>query len=470
MTQAPPARPRHDPLPTRETLGRTPGAAAKPARLVSLDAYRGLIMILLASSAFGLSRVAANKQFADDPAWKAVAFQTDHVDWAGGTLLNLLRHDEASEKANRLGDWFGGGAWDLIQPSFMFMAGVAIPYSFASRRARGDSMLRVWLHVFLRAFLLIALGIFLRSTGSPRTNFTFEDVITQIGLGYPIVFLVFLLGYKFGNWPLVYLTALVAILAGYWAYFYFWPLPPADFDFGEVGLASGPWPWASGLFAHWDKNTNAAQWFDREFLNYFSRKAPWKYNGGGYLTLNFVPSMATAIFGLVAGDLLRGSWTKGAKLLTLLVLSAACLGVGAYAGDTICPIVKRIWTPSWAVYSAGWTFLLLAVCFAIFDCIGLRWLAFPLVVVGMNSIAVYCMESLIRGWVASMLQIHLNTPVHRFIEWINASRPEESQVTIHEQWYTFAGVYSPIVQAGSVLLVIWLICFWMYRRRIFLRI
>jgi predicted acyltransferase len=477
MTQALPARPRRDPLPSRETLGQ-PAAAqptAKPARLVSLDAYRGLIMIFLASGGFALGAVAHSERFRDGPAWQTVSFQTDHVAWEGGTLANLFRHDEASEKANRLGDWFGGGVWDLIQPSFMFMVGVAIPFSYTARRARGDSTFRVWLHVFIRAFLLIALGIFLRSTGRKMTNFTFEDVLTQIGLGYPIVFGVYLLGRRrFGAWPVIHLVALVTVLVGYWAYFYLWPLPPADFDFGSVGLASGPWPWKEGLFAHWSKNTNAAQWFDVRFLNWFPRETPWKYNGGGYLTLNFVPSMATAIFGIFAGELLRVPGSKWQKFLTLVALGVVCLAAGAFAGETVCPVVKKIWTPSWAVYSAGWTLLILAVLYGIVDCIGFRWWTLPLIVVGMNSIVMYCLEdSPLKEWTRRMLQIHLYTPVHGLIGWMNNNLPEDRQIRQLAEggpWYGFAGIYGPVVQATTVLLVFWLICAWMYRRKIFIRL
>jgi predicted acyltransferase len=275
-------------------------------------------------------------------------------------------------------------------------------------------------------------------------------------------------------WPVVYLVALVTVLVGYWAYFFWYPLPPADFDFGKVGLESGPWPWKEGLFAHWSKNTNAAQWFDVWFLNLFPRTADWKYNGGGYLTLNFVPSMATAIFGIFAGELLRNPGSKWGKFLTLIVLGVVCLAAGAYAGESVCPIVKRIWTPSWAVYSAGWALLILAAFYGIIDCVGFRWWSLPLVVVGMNSIAMYCMiDSPLKGWVSKMLQIHFHTPIHGLVEWINSHLPEDrhiQQLTANGPWYGFADVFGPVVQATTVLLVFWLICLWMYRRKIFIRI
>jgi predicted acyltransferase len=114
-------------------------------------------------------------------------------------------------------------------------------------------------------------------------------------------------------------------------------------------------------------------------------------------------------------------------------------------GMTVCPIVKRIWTPSWAVFSAGWTFALLALFYGVIDVLGHRRWAFPLVVVGMNSIAIYCMSQLLKPWISRSLRVHLGS-----------------------SW--FAGDYGPVIVSTSVLLVLWLFCFWMYRRRIFLRI
>src|SRR5262249_42060975 len=123
------------------------------------------------------------------------------------------------------------------------------------------------------------------------------------------------------------------------------------------------------------------------------------YESSGYPTLNFIPSLATMIFGLMAGEFLRGALPKWKKFLILAGLGVAALAVGKgldLAG--ICPIVKVIWTPSWAIFSTGWTLLLLAAFFGVIDVVGLRRWSFPLVVVGMNSILVYVMESMLSGW------------------------------------------------------------------------
>jgi predicted acyltransferase len=262
-------------------------------------------------------------------------------------------------------------------------------------------------------------------------------VLTQIGLGYALVYVLLGRGLK------VQLLAVIAVLAGYWLLFAAWPLPPAGYDYAAVKAADAK-PFI-GFFAHWNKNANVAYEFDLWFLNLFPRAEPFRYDSGGYQTLNFVPSMATMIFGLMAGELLRGRRSPVAKLGLLLLAAGLCLGLGLLLGYTACPIVKRIWTPSWAVYSAGWTFLMLAAFYWVIDLQGWRAWAFPLVVVGMNSITMYCMAQLSKGRVRQTLKTHFGQDL-------------------------FGGFYGPVVQPLAILFVLWLVCLWLYRQRIFVRI
>ena len=126
---------------------------------------------------------------------------------------------------------------DLIQPSFSFLVGVALPFSMASRLARGQSKAGMTAHAFWRALLLVALGVFLRSRNSDQTNFTFEDTLSQIGLGYPFLFL---LGFFSTR---VQWIALALILVGDWAAFALYPLPAVRFRLrrgrgaGELALS-----------------------------------------------------------------------------------------------------------------------------------------------------------------------------------------------------------------------------------------
>lgn len=398
-----------------------PGSAAPPApesgtRLVSLDAYRGAVMLLMASSGFAFGEVA--KRFPDSPVWAFLGRQTDHATWVGCTV------------------------WDLIQPAFMFMVGVALPWSVANRRARGLGMGSMFRHALWRSVLLLLLSLYLGSTWSQRTDWGFTSVLAQIGLGYPLLFLL-----AFAT-PRRQATAAGLILAASWAWFALHPLPPPDLDPASVGLPAD-WPRLVGFEAHWEKNTNAAAAFDRWFLNLFPRESVHHFNRGGYQTLNFVPSLATMIFGLLAGGVLRGAGPVEAKLRRLAAWGVAGVAAGALLGAAgWCPLVKRIWTPSFALFSGGWvTLLLVAFVWAVDVRGGRRW-AFPLVVAGLNPITLYVLWQLLPGHVANTLKIHLGPGVFGVL-----GEP-----------------FAASVQRAAVLAVFWVILWWMHRRRIFIRL
>src|SRR5206468_9632319 len=126
-----------------------------------------------------------------------------------------------------------------------------------------------------------------------QTYFTFEDTLTQIGLGYTFLFL---LGFQSRR---VQIVSFVLILVGYWLAFALYPLPGADFNYAAAGVQPG---WNSnlhGFAAHWNKNTNLAWAFDKWFLNLFPREHLFTNNSGGYATLSFIPTLGTMILGLL---------------------------------------------------------------------------------------------------------------------------------------------------------------------------
>ena len=126
-----------------------------------------------------------------------------------------------------------------------------------------------------------------------------------------------------------------------------------------------------------------------------------------------------------------------------------CLAAGAlWDLSGLCPMVKRIWTPSFAIFSAGWALLLLALFYGVIDVRRHRRWAFFCIVAGMNSVALYCMSMLLKPWIRERAKLHFGQHI----------------------FDVFGSTYSPMVDAGFILLVLWLIAFWMYRRRIFLRI
>ena len=413
----------------------------RPQRLVGLDAYRGFIMLTMASAGFAFPQVA--KHFPESPVWQTLGHQFQHLPWGGCTF------------------------WDMIQPSFMFMVGVALPFSYASRRAQGQSWLRLFGHALWRSLVLIALAIFLSSTGSKtrQTNFLFTNVLAQIGLGYMVVFLLV------GRSLKVQIGVALAILTAYWLLFAVYPLPSPGFDRKALSIPENV-PALTGFFAHWDMNTNPAAAFDHWFLNLFPRPAndPYGYNDGGYATLNFIPSIATMIFGLLAGELVRSERSGKGKFAALVLAGAVCLLVGTVLDLTVCPIVKRIWTPSWTIYSTGWAVWQLAFFYGVADLVRFRFWAFPLVVVGVNSIAMYMMSQLLKPFVASMLRIHLGTPWRALAETPAVDRLVYERTGTHLDPQIFGGLYGPVFQSCAVLFVFWLACLWMYRQRIFVKI
>jgi predicted acyltransferase len=363
-----------------------------------------------------------NPKFPDSPFWRFLAYHQTHVEWAGCSLH------------------------DLIQPSFSFLVGVALPFSLASRLARGQGLARMTLHAVWRALLLILLGIFLRSVDKDRTNFTFEDTLTQIGLGYVPLFLLGLAAPR-RRW-LVW-VALVAILVVYWAVFAIYPVPEPGHHYEAAGVTADWQHNFQGFAAHWNKNTNLAWAIDVLFLNQFPRATPFEYNGGGYTTLSFIPTLATMILGLIAGCWLREGGPNWRTVSRLVGFGAICLAAGLAADLTgVCPSVKRIWTPAWVLFSGGWCFLILAAFYAIMDVVGLQAWAFPLAVIGRNSIAAYMIAHLFEDFILSSFKTHLGKDVFKY--W----GPE----------------YEPLVSGIAVLLVYWLILFWMDRKRIYLKI
>ncbi len=393
-----------------------PVAPQIAARNVAVDAYRGLVMLLMMAEVLRLAEVA--KAYPGNWIWSALAFNQTHV------------------------EWFGCSLHDTIQPGFSFLVGVALPYSIASRLRKGATFPRLFAHALWRSLLLILLGIFLRSINHTQTYFTFEDTLTQIGLGYPFLFL---LGFRSARWQW---TALGAILFGYWLAWALYPAPGAAFDWSAVGVAANWHHNFTGFAAHWNKNSNLGNAFDQWFLNLFPRTRPFVFNEGGYLTLSFIPTLGTMILGLAAGRWYR-TYAPAIPLKRFAIAGIIGIGAGLVLHFTgICPIVKRIWTPSWTLFSGGICFFFLAAFSWIIDVKRYRKWAFPLVVVGMNSIAAYMIAHLCEDFVVSSFRIHLSD----------------------KPFQVFGSAAEPVVLGAAVLLTYWLMLFWMYRRKVFLKI
>ncbi|HEY2469517.1 MAG TPA: DUF5009 domain-containing protein [Terracidiphilus sp.] len=388
-----------------------------PQRNLAVDAYRGLVMVLMMGEVMRFAETA--RAFPNSGIWKWLAYNQSHVEWSGMSLH------------------------DTIQPGFTFLVGVALPYSIRSRQAKGESFRRSLIHTIWRSFVLVALGVFLRSTAGPITYFTFEDTLSQIGLGYTFGFLL-----TYAR-PRVQWIALGGILFGYWLAWALYPAPGAGFNYTTVGV---PLDWKGQLYtgfaSHWNKNSNLGNSFDVWFLNLFPRTKRFQYNDGGYLTLSFIPTLGTMLLGVIAGRWYLESKPK-IPLQRFMLAAIALMAAGSLFHFTgICPIVKRIWTPSWTLWSGGVCFLFLAAFSWIIDVKGNRKIAFPLVVVGMNSIAAYLMAHLWEEFIQNSLRIHFG---ERFLNLMGPS-------------------LKPFFLGVLTMLAYWSILYWMYRKKIFIKI
>lgn len=388
-------------------------STTKSTRLVSLDAYRGLVLLLLCleepNSKWwqAVQDAHPNSEF-----WSNVTHQMHHIQWIGCV------------------------AWDLIQPSFMFMVGVSMVWSYAKRQRNGDSWPKMLGHVLWRSAALVLLGVFLRSVGKEQTYWTFEDVLTQIGLGYTFLFLLWNRSEK------VQWIAFASLLIGYWMLFALTPVYPTAGNPREI-------PLATGFLANWNVNANPAHFFDVWFLNLFPRATPFEFHPSGYNTLNFIPSLGIMILGLIAGGWLKSDRSASQKIWLLLVGGGIGITSG-YGLDVlgVCPLIKKTWTPGFTLFSGGCCLLILAILYGVIDLVGLRKWSFPLVVLGMNSIALYVLLHFLPHWIIETFNIHFGA----------------------EFTSLFGKAFQQLFENVLSMLCLWGFCFWLYHRKIFIRI
>jgi predicted acyltransferase len=321
------------------------------------------------------------------PKWKWLADQFEHAAWEGCTF------------------------WDLIQPAFTFMVGASMPFSLARRMAEGASSAALFRHVAWRAFLLVVLSNVFSNWGTtrPHLQLQFINVLCQIAFGYVLCYLITRM--RFGY----QVAAAAAMLAGYWALFAAFPGP------------EGPW----------SRSGNIGAVIDLKVLGY-------NYSGY-YTTINFIGNAVTILFGCWAGALLMSGRSHGYKLKVLAGCSAAGFAAGLLLQPFV-PMVKRLWTPSFTLFSTGWVIAMLIAFYWVIEVRKHHRWAFPFVVFGMNSIFAYALGQIgLKGWLDRGLRGFTGN-------------------------FQVLGDLGRIPQQVLVLAVIWYVCYWLYRRKIFFKI
>jgi len=388
--------------PTGPAPSMTPAAAPQPGnqRLLSLDALRGFDMFwiiggrdfFLAAAGFFVTEQTLAR-------WNAEA---THPQWSGYTFS------------------------DLIFPLFIFVVGVAIPFSLDRRVERGESLGRVYWHILRRTVLLILLGLICnnRLLALDFAHQRLPSVLGRIGLAYCFASILTLHASTRGR-----VIWLVAILAGYWAAMTYIPVPghgPGRFD---------------------TQGATLADYVDHHLLP--GRVGPRKpqpagtpklYRNDPEGILSTIPSIATALLGVLAGGWLRESRRNGhVKAAALLIAGAICWGL-SQLWDPYFPIQKKIWTSSFVLWTGGWSLMLLGAFYWIIDVWGWKRWAFFFVVIGTNAITIYIL-------------IH-------FVDFKG----------IGEFVFSRAPLHKDLLPSCGRLAIEWLLLYVLYRNRIFLRL
>ncbi len=375
-------------------------------RLRSLDALRGLTMFWIVGGA-ELVLNAARCVFPQCPTLIS-------------TLETHLDHPE----------WAGFVAWDCIMPLFLFLVGASLPFAMAKRAAPGPTCPRLlsgldctcrparnglgptYWRMARRAALLWGLGILLQQIRyEPAVPELFSNTLQAIAVGYVVTSLALL------HLPLAgRLGLLAALVLGYGGILMFAPFP------GHPG----------GTL---DLNANFPLWIDRLVLDVCRRDRgfTWIVTSLGF--------SATVLLGSMAGQLLRTRLSAARKLLSLVAIGAACAAAG-WVWSYWLPLNRHLWTSSMILWTGGLSFLVLALFYAMLDVAEVRWWAFPCIVIGANALLAYALDYVLY-------------PLSREVMW---------------DWFPdLPGPHVKFYAAVLELGILWMICWTLYRRRIFLR-
>jgi predicted acyltransferase len=373
-----------------DDLPRNCDSLPRGERLSSLDALRGFDMFWIIG---GESIAHAAAQLTG---WRWLV-------WLSGQL----HHPE----------WHGFTFYDLIFPLFLFIAGVAMPFSWEHRIARGDSRRDLYRHLVVRGLLLVLLGMIYNGLLQfDWANMRYPSVLGRIGLAYLFAGLIVLNTELRGR-----LAWIVGLLLGYWALLKFIPVPGS----GAGDLAPGH---------------TLTDFIDRTLIPgrlYHGDRDPEGL-------LGTVPAIATALTGVLAGQFLKNERFSGyTKTAALMVVGAICLGLGRL-WDLEFPINKNLWSSSFVVYCAGWSLLLLAVFYLVIDLWRLRAWTLFFVVIGSNSILIYLAQAF----------VDFDFTTHFFFDGLLRN----------------AGAYRPLLWSLAVLAVQWGLLYLLFRKRVFLKV
>lgn len=358
---------------------------------------------------------------------------------AGMILVNNNGDESAAYWPLKHSRWNGWTPTDLVFPFFLFIVGVSMVFSFAARLKRGESTGRLVAHAVRRALILFALGVFLN--GFPAeyhaSTIRIEGVLQRIALCYLLAALAVLATRTRGR------IAIIAVcLVGYWFLMRFVPVP-------GFGVPTHGFPLL-------DPDRNLAAWLDRRLLLGHLYEGTRDPEG----LLSTIPALATTLIGVLTGEWLRSNASARRKVIGMLILGVAGVAAGKFFGIWF-PINKKLWTSSYVLFTGGAGLVGLAICYWVLDVRHWRgrW-TMPALVFGMNSIVAYAFSEML----AKILDAW---PVH-------AASGEAASA----QDFIYRHCFAPLASAPNAsllyslafVLVCWLAAWFLYRKRVFIKI
>ncbi len=355
---------------------------------MSLDALRGFDMFWI----IGGGAIASLDKIFNHPVTAFLKQQLTHVKWQG------FRFE------------------DLIMPLFLFIVGAAMPFSFNKRLTQGSSKKQIYSHITRRVIILWILGLMIAGhllSYDLSKLIIYSNTLQAIAAGY-LFASVIILQLKI-RWQLVTTGGLLLL---FWALMIWIPVPG----------------YGAGVLT---EEGNLAIYIDNLILGQFS-------DGKSYTwLLSSMTFTTTVMLGAIAGHLLRSQKTPAVKTLALFTIGVSLLALGML-WDIWFPIIKRLWTSSFVLFSGGWCYLLLAVFYLVIDVWGYKKWAFGFVVIGLNAIAVYTATHLFDF--RKIADIFIGGLAEQL------------------------GNSNDFVRYAIALIIVWLILYWMYRKKTFIKI
>lgn len=368
---------------------------SKKDRLLSLDALRGFDMLWIAGGEYLIISLAALTGW---PFFQWAASQMKHVQWQGFHF------------------------YDMIFPLFLFIAGVSMPFSIVKRKQRGESMQKIYLHLVKRLFILILLGLI--HNGLLQFDFEkqrYASVLARIGFGWFFAAVIVLNTNVRGQ-----IIWFAGILLTYWAMMKLIPVP----GFGPGILTP---------------EGNLAAYVDQKFLPGSLCCYIYGDNEG---ILSTFPAIATALMGAITGYFLnlQSKSLNGMKKALIMLAAGITSLIVAKIWSFSFPVIKNVWSSSFVLTAGGWSLILLSVFYLVIDVWGFKKWTLPFVVIGLNSITIYM----------------LNSGIINFEEMGK---------------FFFGGLASPFPEAGQAvilslgaILCMWTLLYILYRNKIFLKV